>query len=264
MKQSLKQRIIVITGASTGIGEEIACAAAARGALPVIVARTRERLEATQNKVEQLTRIRPVVEVCDVSDFSALKNMIERIEANIGPIFSYIHNAGFGAFDYAEDVQLEQAEDMFRLNVLSGAAAAKYVMPFMKARGEGSIIFTGSISSRLPTPKTSIYSATKHAVAGYADALRMEMKPYGIHVGILMPGPVDTAFFETADRSGRYKQNIEKMMLAPETVGRAAVQLIVRKKRSRMMPWWMGAAARLYQLAPSIVEKAGGNAFKQK
>ncbi|NJP38812.1 SDR family NAD(P)-dependent oxidoreductase [Alkalicoccus luteus] len=264
MKQSLHQKIVVITGASTGIGEQIAYAAAAKGALPILVARTEARLEAAKEKVKQRTGIVPIVKVCDVSDVSAVQYMIHDIEENTGPIFSYIHNAGFGAFDYAEDVDLKQAEEMFQLNVISGAAAAKFLIPNFKARREGSIIFTGSISSRLPTPKTSIYSATKHAVAGYADALRMELKPYGIHVGVLMPGPVDTSFFDTADESGRYKENIEKIMLAPEAVGRAAVELVTRRKRVRMMPWWMGAAARAYQLAPALIEKIGGNAFKQK
>ncbi len=118
-----------------------------------------------------------------------------------------MNNAGYGIFAEAEKVEFVDVEGMFAVNVVGLIACTQEVIPFMCKRGSGHIINVASQAGKLATPKSSIYSSTKHAVLGYTNSLRMEMAQRGVFVTAVNPGPIRTEFFQIADPGGSYLQN---------------------------------------------------------
>lgn len=153
---------------------------------------------------------------------------------------------------------------MFEVNVIGLMACTKEVLPSMIERNEGHIINIASQSGKLATPKSSGYSATKHAVLGFTNSLRMELSKTNIYVSSVNPGPIETNFFHVADRSGNYVKNVKKFMLKPDDVAEKIVQLMIKPKRELNVPRWMNVGSVLYQLFPSIADKVAGNLLNKK
>ena len=153
---------------------------------------------------------------------------------------------------------------MFDVNVLGLMACTSSVLPVMKRRKSGHIINIASQAGKMATPKSSLYSATKFAVLGYSNALRMELKNDDVFVTTVNPGPIATDFFATADESGNYIKSIEKIMLKPEVVARKIVDAMFTTKREINLPGWMNLASKVYYLFPRTVEMVGKRAFFKK
>lgn len=260
----LKGRHVVITGASGGIGEQIACEAARQGAVPVLLARSEEKLKAISARIEAQTGIRAPYAPLDVSDREMVEAVFAKLSAELGAIDVLVNNAGFGVFRYVEDIDLDEMERMFAVNVFGLIACTKAVYPHMKERRSGHILNIASQAGKIATPKSSVYSATKHAVIGFTDSLRLEAGRFGIFVTTVNPGPVETNFFSTADESGEYVRNVSRWMLRPEAVAKRVVDVMMTPTREVNMPRWMDLGSRLYRLAPSLVEKVAKGAFFQK
>lgn len=118
----------------------------------------------------------------DVSIPNQIERVVEKVESSIGPIDVLVNDAGFGLMKEALDFDMAIAERMFRVNVLGLMYMSKYVALHMAERRRGAIINIASIAGKIATPKASVYSATKFAVLGYSNALRLELKPLGISV----------------------------------------------------------------------------------
>ncbi|OKO90496.1 UNVERIFIED_ORG: hypothetical protein BDK47_10359 [Anoxybacillus amylolyticus] len=260
----LKGRHVVITGASGGIGEQIAYEAARQGAVPVLLARSEERLKEASARIEAQTGIRAPYASLDVSDRGMIEAVVSQLIADLGAIDVLVNNAGFGVFRYVEDIDLDEMERMFAVNVFGLIACTKAVYSHMKERGSGHIINIASQAGKIATPKSSVYSATKHAVVGFTDSLRLEAGRFGIFVTAVNPGPVETNFFSTADESGEYVRNVSRWMLRPEAVAKRVVAAMMTPTREVNMPRWMDLGSRLYRLAPGLVEKVAKRAFFQK
>ncbi|AKM19567.1 SDR family oxidoreductase [Anoxybacillus geothermalis] len=260
----LKGRHVVITGASGGIGEQIAYEAARQGAVPVLLARSEEKLKAISARIEAQTGIRAPYAPLDVSDREMVEAVFAKLSAELGAIDVLVNNAGFGVFRYVEDIDLDEMERMFAVNVFGLIACTKAVYPHMKERRSGHILNIASQAGKIATPKSSVYSATKHAVIGFTDSLRLEAGRFGIFVTTVNPGPVETNFFSTADESGEYVRNVSRWMLRPEAVAKRVVDVMMTPTREVNMPRWMDLGSRLYRLAPSLVEKVAKGAFFQK
>jgi short-subunit dehydrogenase len=175
-----------------------------------------------------------------------------------------VNNAGFGVFEPVVDLDLKEMEKMFAVNVFGLVACTKMVLPHMIERKTGHIINVASQAGKIATPKSSIYAATKHAVLGFTNSLRMEVKQENIFVTAVNPGPIATNFFQIADRSGTYVRNIQKMMLRPEAVAEKIADAMLTPVREINMPRWMNAASVFYQLFPRFVETIAGDAFYKK
>lgn len=255
---------VAITGASSGIGKEMALEVAKRGGTPILLARSEEKLKQISQQILTDTGIEAPFYRLDITDLDAIRKTFERIHQEIGDITTLINNAGFAKFDSVLDASMKAADEMFQVNVLGTIACTKEVLPYMKKNQYGQIIFVASQAAKLATPKASVYSATKHAVLGFANALRMELHDDPIHVSVVNPGPIRTEFFSIADQTGEYEKNIEKFILEPEVVAKKIVQLIRKPKRELNLPLWMGTGTTLYQLFPTVVEKIAGKQFRKK
>ncbi|MCF6408350.1 SDR family NAD(P)-dependent oxidoreductase [Pseudalkalibacillus salsuginis] len=257
-------KIVVITGASSGIGAEMARMIASKGWTPVLMARSFDRLEHLRNEIKNDYKTTAHTFQLDVQDKIHVDSVFNQMYQEVGAIDVLINNAGFGVFDYFQDAKMEDIEGMFNTNVLGMMACTKAVLPGMIEQKRGQIINIASQAAKIATVKGSVYAATKHAVLGFSNSLRMEVEDFGIQVTTVNPGPIKTNFLKIADQTGQYEKNIGKWMLRPSEVASKIVGAIEKPVREINLPGWMEAGSKMYQLMPTLMEKVGKKAFRQK
>ncbi|MGV3488979.1 MAG: SDR family NAD(P)-dependent oxidoreductase [Tuberibacillus sp.] len=259
-----KGRTVIVTGASGGIGRHMVREVSKRGANTIILARSTDKMERLKSEIEMQYDVQVTPFTLDMGDMDRVKKIFEQINLNWPTIDVLINNAGFGIFDYFEQAKLEDIKRMFEVNVLGMMTATRMILPKMLQQGEGHIINIASIAGKLATPKSSVYSATKSAVLGFTNGLRMELAGKGIRVSAVNPGPIKTNFFQIADPEGNYSANVARWMIEPEAVARKVVAVIGTRKREVNLPLFMSAGARLYQMFPAFVEKVAGGMINKK
>lgn len=260
----LKNKHIVITGASSGIGEKVAFKVAEMGARPILVARSDEKLKDICEKIYQQTTVKGLYYPLDVSDTEKVNIVFKQILNDVGHVDILFNNAGFAIFDTFHDAHFEDIEKMFKVNVLGLMACTKVILPVMIERNSGHIINMASQAGKLATAKSSGYAASKHAVLGFTNSLRMELVKTNIDVSAVNPGPIETSFFDIADKSGNYVKNVKKYMLDPDYVAKKIVQLMIHPKRELNLPRWMNTGSVLYNLFPNVAYKLTGNLLNKK
>ncbi|MGF6948539.1 short-subunit dehydrogenase [Neobacillus sp. B4I6] len=264
VREHLKGKNIVITGASGGIGAEIAKLCAASGANLVLLARSIGKLEQLQTELQQKYQVKVDVFKLDVSDTAQVQEVFQRIFDKIGEIDILVNNAGFGIFREAHLATLDEIKGMFDVNVVGLMACTSMVLPKMRERRFGHIINIASQAGKIATPKSSVYSASKHAVLGYTNSLRMELSDYNVQVTSVNPGPIATNFFNIADEKGTYVKNVQRFMLKPEYVAQKVVDSMLSKTREINLPRWMNMGSVVYVLFPRLFERIGRRAFNRK
>lgn len=260
----LANKNIVITGASSGIGEKVALKVAQLGARPILIARSNDKLQEISEDIKRKTSVDCLYFCLDVSDLKQVKVVFRQIFEKVGTVDILLNNAGFGVFDSFLEANFEDIEKMFGVNVLGLMACTKEVLPSMVERNKGHIINIASQAGKLATPKSSGYSATKHAVLGFTNSLRMELTKTAIFVSAVNPGPIETNFFSIADKSGNYVKNVQKFMLNADNVADRITQLMIHPKRELNLPRWMNMGSVLYNLSPNLAEKVTGKMFDKK
>ncbi|RFU65623.1 SDR family NAD(P)-dependent oxidoreductase [Peribacillus glennii] len=260
----LQGKCVAITGASGGIGRETAIRAASEGARVVLLARSIDKLNELKEEISSQYQTEAFAFKLDVADTAKIKPVFAEAADIAGEIDVLVNNAGFGVFKEAHEAGLEEVKAMFDVNVLGLIACTQAVIPSMIRRKHGHIINIASQAGKIATPKSSVYSATKHAVLGYSNSLRLELMRNDVFVTTVNPGPIATNFFNIADESGTYVKNIQKFMLKPDYVAENIVSAMLTKKREINLPGWMNLGSLLYTLFPRTVEAVGKNAFFKK
>jgi len=190
MPQSISKAVL-ITGCSTGIGRATAEHLAARGWNVYATARKPESIaDLTARGCKTLA-----LDVCDDASMRAAVATVERAEGSVGVL---INNAGYGLEGAFEEVPMADIRRQFETNVFGLVAMTKLVLPAMRRQRWGRIVNLSSMGGRLTFPGGAYYHATKHAVEALSDALRFEVKGFGIDVIVIQPGPIKTAFGDTA------------------------------------------------------------------
>jgi short-subunit dehydrogenase len=260
----LQGKYIVITGASGGIGKALALEVAKRGATPILMARSLDKLEQVANLIKMNSGKEALFYQLDVRNRQDIEATFKQLFTEIPSVDVLVNNAGFGIFDEVHSLSLDDMSNMFEVNVFGLIACTKLVLPSMLEHNTGHIINIASQAGKLATPKSSVYSATKHAVLGFTNSLRMELHDSALHVTAVNPGPIRTNFFDIADAKGDYKQKVDKWMLDPDKVAIEIANAMVTGKREINLPGWMNMGSTMYQLFPRLVEKFAGKAFRQK
>ncbi|PFK45941.1 short chain dehydrogenase [Bacillus cereus] len=264
MTRRLQEKVIVITGASSGIGEQVAMQVAAQGAVPVLIARTEEKLKQLTEKMKTTYNTPCYYYVLDVSKESEVETVFARILQDIGQIDILVNNAGFGIFKTFEEASMTEVKEMFEVNVFGLVACTKAVLPHMLERNSGQIVNVASLAGKIATPKSSAYAASKHAVLGFTNSLRMELSNTNIYVTAINPGPIDTNFFDIADQSGTYVKNMGRYMLKPTYVAEQIVKVMQTKKREVNLPKWMSMGPKIFALFPGLFERIAGKSLSKK
>ncbi|MDT8859869.1 SDR family oxidoreductase [Alkalihalobacillus sp. MEB130] len=260
-----RNKVVWITGASSGLGRDLAIEASKQGYDVVLLARNRSKLHELKKEIES-NRGKAFVYQLDISQTSMIEDKMNKIMQEVGQIDVLINNAGFGVFDKVEFANMNDVEEMFSVNVVGLIALSKAALSYMlrNNNGHGHIINIASQAGKLSTPKSSVYAATKHAVLGFTNGLRLELMDTNIHISAVNPGPIKTPFFDRADQEGTYVKNVERWMLQSEEVARKTIQLIKKPKRELNMPKWMNVGSTLYLLMPKAIERVAGKRLNQK
>ena len=185
----LQGRVVVLTGATAGIGRATVERLTARGATVVAVARHETALKRLAAEVEGVTPV-----PCDVSSDVDRAALIADVTSRLGRIDVLISNVGIGWAGLVEDMSLEQIRSIVETNLIGSADLARLVLPDMLRRGSGDIVFTASGASWFATPPLTVYSATKYGIEGFAEGLRREVLTRGVRVHTVYPGLVSTQF----------------------------------------------------------------------
>jgi NAD(P)-dependent dehydrogenase (short-subunit alcohol dehydrogenase family) len=184
-------KVALVTGASSGIGEATARQLRQAGLEVYGVARRVDRMAGLADEGVHTFGM-------DVTDDAAMVAGVERILAEQGRIDVLVNNAGYGSYGAVEDVSIDEARRQFEVNVFGLARLTQLVTPGMRERGSGRIVNISSVGGKFYEPLGSWYHATKFAVEGLSDSLRVELAPYGIQVVIVEPGPIRTEWNELA------------------------------------------------------------------
>jgi short-subunit dehydrogenase len=260
LRVSLHNKVVLITGASSGIGALVAQLLAERGAIPVLTARSRDKMLALSASI----RSEHAVYEMDVTSEEQVRDVVSQVYQRYGKIDVLLNNAGFGEFVPFKEAPLSHFQQMMDVNYMGTVRCTHTVLPYMIQSGSGHIVNVASIAGKLATAKSTGYSATKHAVLGLTNALRQELRGTGVIVSAVNPGPIDTPFFERADPKGTYVRNIRWFMMSPHKVAQAIISVIERRKPELDLPWTAAAGVRIVQLFPRLIDSLFGNIMNKK
>jgi len=247
------KKTILVTGATSGVGLKITELLVAQDHIVYATGRNTAALKA-------LERLGAIVIQADLTNLTA----IDEVCTQLPPLDVAILSAGVGKFGIAPTLSDEEISQMVNLNVSVPIYLAKRLALPMIQRQQGHLIFIGSQAGKVATPKASVYAATKHAIVGFTNGLRMELAPYQIKVTAIHPGPIDTPFLDKASDDSGYRASLGRFLLTAEEVAQATVKTIKRPVREVNLPKIMGLSSKLYALAPATIEFFGKSFFNKK
>jgi short-subunit dehydrogenase len=226
------QDTILITGASAGIGTELARQLAARGHGLTLVARRRERLEELAEELRGTHGTEVEVHDRDLADEAGRAELIDTLRQGPKHVAGVCNNAGYGTFGRFSDLPREGETNMVRLNCLALVDLTHAFLSPMVERGEGAILEVGSMAGFQPTPWNSTYAATKAFVLSFSEGVSAELAGTGVSLTILCPGPVNTEFSEVAGVAELHSGLPDFLTQSSEEVARAGIAGMVRGKRT--------------------------------
>lgn len=220
----------LITGASSGIGEEFAKQLAAKKTDLILVARSQDKLEALASKLQQQHSINAEVIVQDLTVPAAGKTVFESIQQRGLSVDLLINNAGFGDYGDFSDRDLSKQLAMIQLNVMVLTELTGLFLPLMRQRGHGAIVNLSSIAGFQPLPYMSVYAATKAFVLSFTEALWAENKDSGVRILAVCPGPTESDFVNRADFPDSMKKSQKNLMTPTEDVVAKALKALDKKQ----------------------------------
>src|SRR5579863_1530401 len=249
-------KVVVITGASMGIGEAVAKLFADRGASVVLLSRDAERAEAARGRVGHAERTLALA--CDVRNREEIDRVVGLTLHHFQRIDVWINNAGHGILDSVANVDMAAVRETFETNFFGALEAMQAVIPVMNQQGSGAIINISSVAGHIPIPFHAVYSATKFAMNAIGKAARIELLTNGINVLTVCPGYVRTDFGKNAVKGKEQKQVRPARVrgVTVERVANAVLQGYLKRKREVVVPWFMHPVIKIYQLFPGLLEWA--------
>ena len=250
----LSGKVVVVTGASMGIGEAIAKIFGDGGASVVLLSRDAERAEAARGRIGYSERTLGLA--CDVRNREEIDRVVGLTLHHFQRIDVWINNAGHGILDSIANVEMAACRETFETNFFGAVEAMQAVIPVMKQQGSGTIVNVSSVAGHVPLPFHAVYSATKFAMNAIGKGARIELKSSGINVMTVCPGYVRTDFSANAVKGKEQKQVRPARVrgITAERVARAVLRGYVKQKREVVVPWTMLPVIKLYQLFPGLVE----------
>jgi short-subunit dehydrogenase len=226
VKNRFAEKVVIVTGASTGIGRETALAFAAAGAHVIAAARNADRLHELTAAHDRIVAV-----PTDVTVDTEVHRLVATTIAKFGRVDILVNNAGFGMRATIEQTNLAEAQRLMDVNFFGSLRCIQATLPHLRRQGSGQIVNVGSILSVLATPRNSIYAASKFALRALSDSLRIELHGTGIDVILIMPGYTDTPFFDNQVRATGPARIGPQWHVPPSSVARAILNACAHRQR---------------------------------
>jgi short-subunit dehydrogenase len=257
MANSLHGKVVLITGASSGFGEDAARLFAKEKCQVVLTARRLERLQSIATEIQAAGGEAFAIPV-DVNERGEISGMVQTVLDRYGRIDILFNNAGFGSLNWFENLKPERhIETLVRVNLTGTMLMTHAVLPSMLKRRAGHIINMSSVAGLIASPLLVPYAASKYGVRAFTDALRREVSPFGIKVSGIYPGPASTEFGKHLDRSSareKMHRSPIHMHMSSKYVARQVVEIAKRPRRSLVIPWWFRVVTTFDTLFPVAVD----------
>jgi short-subunit dehydrogenase len=266
MKELFKDKVVIVTGASSGIGEAVAREFAANGSKVMLAARSEESLAAIVSEIRAKGLETSYVRT-DVSSESDCRNMVNKTVEKYGTVNILVNNAGISMRASFADVDLKVLHALMNVNFWGTVYSTKYALPYLVAN-KGSLVAVSSVAGFHGLPGRTGYSASKFAIHGFMETIRIENLKNGLHVMILAPGFTATeirkhALTAEGKEQGLSHRNEEKLM-SPEYVAKWVLKGIKKKKRNKILTWIGRFTALFQRIVPDLVDLAYSDAMSKE
>ncbi len=261
-----RDNVVIITGASSGIGAELARQLSAQGAKLVIAARNADALQDVRNSCTNPNDVRVVR--CDVNEKAQCELLIAETVRQFGRIDTLVNNAGVGMHANFEDLSdPDILDDIMRVNYMGSAYCTFYALPYLRATS-GRVVAVSSLTGKAGVPSRTGYAASKHAMAGFFDSLRIELRGSGVTVTVAYPGFVDTGIGERALGADGLPLGDRAFMRSGVMSTAECCRLIIETAAARRREIVMTMAARIGQwvklIAPDFVDRMALAAIQKR
>ena len=244
-----KDRTVIVTGGSEGVGAATARRFADAGANLMLVARGKKKLEALAEELRDRTRVE--IFAMDVADPDACVDLFKKTQFEFGRIDVLVNNAGYHKRGPAETVDPAELGRMVDVNLRAPIMLTRIAIPHLREAGGGAIVNVGSLAGRTPVPMSATYSATKSGLRAFTYALYEELRGSGIKIAIVSPGPIDTGFI-MADVDQVSNLTFSQPISSADDVAAAILELCRNARREKAMPASSGVLTTLTYLMPSL------------
>jgi len=245
-----RERVAIVTGASSGIGRQLALDFAARGARLVIAARRAELLAETARACEAVGVAVEAV-AGDLGERAVVESLAERALARFGRIDVVVNNAGIPKHKQIYHVTADEVDYVMRVNFLAPAYLTLAALPAMLRRGEGWIVNVSSAAGKLPPPREAVYAASKYALNGFTEGLWLDLAGSNVHAAVVVVGPIDTEIWQKVDEPAAYRGR----RYPPSAVSRAVFRAIERRRHEVWVPWHLRLAWGLRIFLPGVFRR---------
>lgn len=258
-------KVVIVTGASSGIGESTAREFAQAGAITVLAARRAERLEQLEKEIEEIGGQALAVPT-DLTDLDQITNLVQTTLSTFGRIDILANIAGWGFYDWFEQLSAEELRRHYEVNVIGLAELTRQLIPTMKAQRSGFILNMSSYVSRISVPPLTVYASTKYAIEGLTDGLRRALLPWGITVIRIHPSSVSgTEFNKRVVRDGGVEYRpVPIGRISRERLARHIVRLIEKPRRALFISRIYEVPVLLNKLFPEIVDWVSATWVRRK
>jgi NADP-dependent 3-hydroxy acid dehydrogenase YdfG len=254
-RPAIDGKVVIVTGASSGIGESTAREFACAGAITVLAARRVERLRRLENEIEEMGGQALAVPT-DLTDLDQITNLVRTTVSKFGRIDILANIAGWGLYDWFEELSPSELRQSYEVNVIGLAELTRQVIPTMKAQRSGFILNMSSYVSRISVPPLTVYASTKYAIEGLTDGLRRTLLPWGITVIRIHPSSVSgTEFNKNVVRPGKVEYSAVPIgRISRERLARHIVTLIENPRRALFISRLYEVPVLLNKLFPEFID----------
>jgi len=252
-------QVVLITGASNGIGKQLALDFAKHGAVVIGCGRSIERLKDVLKEVRQASPS-SLMMGCDVSDPEQVHGMIGKVLGDYGRVDILINNAGIGMRRPFAETSLATIEEIMRVNYFGAVYCTHELLPSMITRHSGHIVNISSVAGKIGTLNMAAYCASKFAMNGWSESLYHELKPLGVKVSVLCPGPVHTGF--SRDFSDSEPKAPPSMFVGSGDVSQAVMRVIERNQYELIMPRSLALLCWAKRLSPGLFRYLAQRRFR--
>ena len=256
-----KDKVVLITGASSGIGKETAIEFAKLGANIILVARRKEKLEQVANELKEF-HVSTLVCTCDVSKKEQVKEMAKMILEKFDSIDILVNNAGFAIYGSVNDLTIDEIESQMETNYFGMIYCIKNFLPLMLKKKSGHIVNVASVAASFGLPGIASYCASKFAMLGFSEGLKHELKDTGVGITVVSPIMVRTNFFDHSSFEKMPKYS--PMSLSSKTVAKAILQAANSPRLEIIVPSVVRGAVWIKNTFPYFINPVLGKSFKKQ